>query len=83
MLSASCAGTAHLVKQASILAVVAKQQWVGPIISLIGFQVFWQLHWTNVSNIFDIIYFWLPVVSKQLVLTLIIFLFCLFDPPVI
>ena len=29
----------HLVKQESILAIVAKQQWVGPVISHIGFQV--------------------------------------------
>ena len=39
--SASCADMAHLVKQESILAIVAKQQWVGPVISLIGFQVSW------------------------------------------
>ena len=43
MLSASCADTAHLVKQASILAMVAKQQWVDPVIFQ-GFQVSWQLH---------------------------------------
>ena len=39
--SASCADMAHLVKQESILAIVAKQQWVGPVISLKGFQVSW------------------------------------------
>ena len=42
---------AHLVKQESILAIVAKQQWVGPVISHIGFQVSWQLFCNNVSNI--------------------------------
>ena len=49
-LSTSCADMAHLVKQASILEIVAKQQWVGPVISHIGFQVSWQLFCNNVSN---------------------------------
>ena len=75
MLSASCADTAHLVKQASILTIVAKQQWGGPCYFTHRFSSILATVLNQCIKYFDINYFWSPMVSKQLVFTLFILLF--------
>ena len=41
--------------QAKILAMMPKQQWVGPLCSHIGFQVFWQAYLGRLIGVLNVI----------------------------